>query len=129
MNTDPFSITDCFYPAIVRGRFASPIDALVALGVPGDEATDLVAASWRVSGADSPWASIVATTYGSRSVAVLPLADGRWAACNVFIDTLCVTQPEAERRLARLLKAGTRGTAGVLALAAGELSLVLETDR
>ncbi|MBV5333934.1 hypothetical protein JZU57_01555, partial [bacterium] len=85
---------------------------MVALGVPGDEATDLVAASWRVSGADSPWASIVATTYGSRSVAVVPLVDGRWAACNVFIDTLCVTQPEAERRLARLLKAGTRGTVG-----------------
>jgi hypothetical protein len=119
--TDTDRIARLFYPAIMRGRFVSPIDALVSLGVPADEARDLVLASWSTSGAGS----IAASTYGGRSVAVLPLPDGRWAACNVFLDARCATQQEAERRLARLLKPGTRGSASVLALRADELSLVL----
>ena len=119
-DPDPDPVSRLFYPAIMRDRFASPIDALVSLGVPADEARDLVVASWCASGAGS----IAATTYGGRPVAVLLLPDGRWAACNVFLDALCTTQQEAERRLARLLKPGTRGSASVLALRAGALSLV-----
>jgi hypothetical protein len=125
MNSSLFYGAGSFYPAIVRDWFVSPIDALVALGVPGDEATDLVTASWHTHAVGS----LVATTYGGRPVAVVPLPDGRWAACNVFFDTLCATQPEAERRLGRLLKVGTRGTAGVLTLVEGALSLVVDMGR
>lgn len=128
MNADNFPdsahLSPLFYPAIVRDRFVSPIDALVALGIPGDESTDLVIASWHTSATDRRVPSIVATTYGGRPVAVVPLADGRWAACNIFLDTLCATAQEAERRLDRLLKPGTRGTACVLTLQAGLFSLV-----
>lgn len=112
-----------FYPAIVRERFDSPIDALVSLGVPGDEAMDLVAASWCGGGSGS----IVATVPGGRQVAVVPVLAGRWAACSVFCEAHCATLQDAERRLDRLLRPGVRGVGGVLSLAVGELSLAGET--
>jgi hypothetical protein len=121
MTLPLFPHTGRYYPAIVRDRFDSPIDALIALGVPSDEATDLVAASWRECGAGS----IVTTIPGGRQVAVLAVSSGRWAACAVFLEAHCATQRDAERRLARLLKPGTRGTASVLSLVAGELSLAM----
>ena len=52
-----------------------------------------------------------------------------WAACNVFLEPLCLTQQEAERRVVRLLKPGTRGKAGVLALSAGNLALTMASNR
>jgi hypothetical protein len=125
MNSAPLAPADIFYPAIVRNKFDSPIDAFISLGVPTDEAMDVVAASWHASRAGS----LVTTTYGGRSVAVVPLPTGHWAACNVFLEPLCLTQQEAERRVVRLLKPGTRGKAGVLALSAGNLALTMASNR
>ena len=125
MNSASLAPADIFYPAIVRDKFDSPIDAFISLGVPSDEAMDVVAASWHASGTGS----MVATTYGGRSVAVVPLPTGHWAACNVFIEPLCSTQQEAERRIDRLLKPGTRGKAGVLALSAGNLALTIACNQ
>ncbi len=122
MNPDTFPDSCHFYPAIVRGRFDSPIDALVSLGVPGDEAMDLVAASWCGGGSGS----VVATVPGGRQVAVVPALAGRWAACSVFREAHCATRQDAERRLGRLLRPGMRGVGGVLSLAVGELSLAGE---
>lgn len=117
-------------PAVICAEFDSPIDALVSLCVPHDEAMNLVAAAWRsgesVSEAASEAASeatseagseavcILATLDGGRRVAALPQADGRWAACNAFLDPRCATRAEAERLLAKRLKRGRRGLVGVL---------------
>lgn len=101
-----------YFSAVVRDEYDSPIDALLALGVPRDEAMDLVAASWRESAA----ACIVTTVYGGRSVAVLPLPAGRWAACNVFRGKACATPHEAERRLEKLLRRGRRDYGGMFSL-------------
>lgn len=100
-----------YFPAIVCAEFDSPIDALISLCVPQDEAMDLVAASWR----DGQPSSIVATIDGGREVAALRMPDGRWAACNAFLDYACTTPSEAERKLQKLLKRGRRGMVGVLA--------------
>lgn len=119
MNTQLFPDIHHFYPAIVRERFDSPIDALISLGVPADEATDLVAASWSQGCAGS----IVTTTFGGRHIAVVAQGAGRWAACNFFAEALCTTQIDAERRLLRLFRPGTRGSAGILSLVCGEIAL------
>jgi hypothetical protein len=119
-----------YFPAVICAEFDSPIDALVSLCVPHDEAMNLVAAAWRsgesVSEAASEAASeatseagseavcILATLDGGRRVAALPQADGRWAACNAFLDPCCATRAEAERLLAKRLKRGRRGLVGVL---------------
>ncbi len=97
-----------YFPAILCVECDSPIDALVALCVPRDEAMDLVAASWRGDHA----ACVLATLDGGRAVAALRTPEGRWAACNAFLDCCCPTSPEAERQLARLLKRGRRGYVG-----------------
>lgn len=101
-----------YFPAILCDEHDSPIDALVSLCVPRDEATDLVAASW--AGAFS--GCILAVLDGGRHVAVLAMPDGRWAACNAFLADAVSTAREAERRLGRLLKRGRRGYVGVCAL-------------
>ncbi|MBK5913542.1 hypothetical protein CCR84_04240 [Rhodocyclus purpureus] len=94
-----------YFPVIVCAEHDSPLDALVAMKLPRDEAQDLVVASWlRVQGE-----AIVARIDGGRHVATLPLADGRWAAGNAYPEPACPTLADAERRLARLLRGGRRG--------------------
>ena len=108
-----------FFPAVICAEFDSPIDALVALCVPRDEAMDRVTASWSGGALDVesgvPAPSLLATVDGGRCVAVVRTADGRWAACNAFTEYACSTQAEAERRLQKLLKRGRRGCIGVMA--------------
>lgn len=90
--------------------FDSPIDALVALCVRRKEATELVNASWY----GDERGCIVTTLHGGRAVAALLTPEGRWAACNVFLDELFATPQEASRRLAELLRFGRRGYVGHL---------------
>ena len=118
MNPTPAIPLFSYFPAIVCTVCDSPIDALVALCVPRDEAMDLVAASWR----ESETGCIVATLDGGRPVAVLPTPDGRWAACNAFLGELCATPQEAARRLDKLLKRGRRGYVGCLPHAANPVN-------
>ena len=101
---------ESYFPAIICAEFDSPIDALIALCVPQDEAMNLVAASWR--NADS--SCVIATIDGGRNVAALRTPEGRWAACNAFLDYRCPTARDAERQLQKLLKRGRRGCVGTL---------------
>ena len=108
-----FSVV-AYFPAIVRDECDSPIDALVLLGVPRDEATDLVAATWDDRYGENGKEArvpecILCDIDGGRQVAVLRTPAGRWAACNAFPDKACAGRDEAERRLAKLLKRGRRG--------------------
>jgi hypothetical protein len=112
MNSANASSARRYFPAIVCVECDSPIDALVALCVPRDEAMAIVVASWRDEAA-----CVVASVAGGRAVAALRTAQGRWAACNAFTDHCCATPGEAERQLAKLLKRGRRGLVGVLAAA------------
>ncbi|SBT08442.1 conserved hypothetical protein [Candidatus Accumulibacter aalborgensis] len=105
MNALAWPAAHSYFPAIVCTEHDSPIDALVALCVPRDEATDLVAASW-AAGRSS---CLVTALDGGRPVVVLRTPDGRWAACNAFFGDLCSTPEEAARRLSRLLKRRRRG--------------------
>ena len=105
MNSTPVTTPLGFFPAIVCAVFDSPIDALVALCVPRDEAMDLVAAFW----GEGEALCIVATLDGGRPVAVLQTPEGRWAACNAFPGEMCATPQEAERRLDKLLRRGRQG--------------------
>jgi hypothetical protein len=88
----------------------SPIDALVALCVRRKEATELVNASWY----GNETGCIVTTLHGGRAVAALLTPEGRWAACNAFLDELFATPQEASRRLAELLRRGRWGYVGHL---------------
>ena len=99
-----------YFPAVICAEYDSPIDALIGLHVPQDEAQDLVAAAWSSGDARC----IVAHVDGGRSVAALCLSDGRWAACNAFLEHSCVSRLDAERRLSKLLKRGKRGLLGTL---------------
>jgi hypothetical protein len=108
MTPTPEPTLFSYFPAIVCTVCDSPIDALVALCVPRDEAMDLVAASWQKRSA----VCIVATLDGGRPVAALLTPEGRWAACNAFMDELCETPQEAARRLGKLLKRGRLGYVG-----------------
>lgn len=102
--------SDCFVPLIVCAEFDSPIDALLSLCVPHDEAMNLVAASWL---GDSK-SCVMTTVDGGRAVAVTRLPEGRWAACNAYLEYGCATRREAERRLGKLLRRQRRGCVGVL---------------
>ncbi len=102
-----------YFPAILCQTCDSPIDALVALCLPRDEAMLLVSSAWHENGA----ACLVATLHGGRKIAVLPTPEGRWAACNAFMDELYATPQEASKRLDRLLKRGRRGYVGYIELA------------
>lgn len=106
MNSTPDPLG--YFPAIVCLVCDSPIDALVALCVRRDEAMLLVTASRASIDAEC----IVATLHGGRSIAVLRTPEGRWAACNAFLDELFATPQEAGRRLDRLLKRGRLGYVG-----------------
>lgn len=86
-----------YFPAIVRAERDSPVDALVAACVPQHEALDLVVAAWWQPAAYY----LLATIEGGRSVVVVPTPDGRWAACNAFLDEMCRTAEEAEVCLSR----------------------------
>lgn len=98
--TTPFR----YFPAIIRSEHHAALDALIALDIPRGEVMNLVVAGWgRAIG------TILAEVDGGRPVAAVPLADGRWAACNTFPDQSCTCPEEAERRLKRLLKRGRRG--------------------
>ena len=108
MSPTPTAKRSGYFPAIVCIVCDSPVDALVALCVPRDEAMDLVTASWRGGEASC----IVATLHGGRPIAVLATPEGRWAACNAFLDEIFSTPQEAGRRLDRLLKRGRRGYVG-----------------
>ena len=97
-----------YFPAVVCVECDSPIDALLALCVPRDEAMDLVAASW----SDDVGECILTTVDGGRSVAAIRTPEGQWAACHAFLDHACATRKEAERQLGKLLKRGRRGYVG-----------------
>ena len=107
-----------YFPALLCTLCDSPIDALVALCVPRDEAMDLVAASWNsVQPSDQPsdqTTCLLATLDGGRTVAALRTEQGRWAACHAFHELACTTRRDAERALSKLLKRGRRGYVGVL---------------
>ena len=98
-----------FFPAVLCTLCDSPIDALVALCVPRDEAMELVAASWW--GTEPP-ECVLATLDGGRTVAALRTAQGRWAACHAFHELACATHSDAERVLQKLLKRGRSGYVG-----------------
>ncbi|MDD5298157.1 MAG: hypothetical protein PHU46_14705 [Rhodocyclaceae bacterium] len=97
-----------YFPAIVCVVCDSPVDALIALCVRREEAMRLVAASWAGGGAEC----IVATLHGGRTIAVLRTPEGRWAACNAFLDEFFATPQAAGRRLAELLRRGRHGYVG-----------------
>ena len=116
MNPGSIPSARRYFPAIICGEYDSPIDALLALCVPRDEAMDLVVAAWS-AGAVGCCDCVLATVDGGRDVAVLRRADGRWLACNAFLEFACTTRNEAERLLQKLQKRGRRGCIGVLAVA------------
>ena len=99
-----------YFPAVLCLLCDSPIDALVALCVPRDEAMELVAASW----ASGQSACVLATLDGGRTVAALRTEQGRWAACNAFHEQACATRHDAERALKKLLGRGRRGYVGTI---------------
>lgn len=97
-----------YFAAIVCSVCDSPVDALVALCVRRAEAMMLVHAAH--SGGES--GCIVAVLHGGRPVAVMLTPEGRWAACNAFLDEIFATPQEAGQRLDRLLRRGRRGCVG-----------------
>jgi hypothetical protein len=102
-----------YFPAVICVEYDSPIDALVGLHVPRDEAMDLVAAACADGRAGEPQC-VLARVDGGRHVAAILLPNGRWAACNAFVGQPCATPREAERRLKKLTKHGQRGTVGMM---------------
>lgn len=92
------------FPAITCSLHNSPIDALVALGVPREEVMELVTANWH-SGSDTIFARI----HGGRPVVAIGVAAGRWVACNAFPEKASADPREAQRQLDRLLKRGRQG--------------------
>lgn len=104
-------LNERYFPAVICAEYDSPIDALIGMHVPQDEAMDLVAAAWAAGGAKC----VLAFVDGGRCVAAILLPGGRWAACNAFVEDACTTRSEAERRLGRLLKRGKKGTVGTVA--------------
>lgn len=104
---------ECLYfPAVICAEYDSPIDALIGMHVPQDEAMELVAASWMDGNAEC----VLGSVDGGRGVAAILLPGGRWMACNAFVDQGCATAHEAERRLKKLLRRGRKGVVGALRL-------------
>ncbi len=102
--------TGGYFPAILCVICDSPIDALIALCVARTDAMALVTAARSHGHAHC----LVARLHGGRPIAVLQTPDGRWAACNAFVDELFATPQAAERKLQTLLKRGRRGYVGQL---------------
>ncbi|MDR2613962.1 MAG: hypothetical protein LBC91_01360 [Candidatus Accumulibacter sp.] len=101
---------EIYFPAVICAEYDSPIDALVSLRVPRDEAMDLLAAAW----ADGTAGCVLARLDGGRHVAAIRLPGGRWGACNAFVEQSCATPHEAGRRLEKLVKRGRRGAIGAV---------------
>ncbi|GHU26734.1 hypothetical protein AGMMS50256_04720 [Betaproteobacteria bacterium] len=101
---------EIYFPAVICAEYDSPIDALVGLHVPQDEAMDLVTAAW----ADGCARCVLARVDGGRHVVAILLPNGHWAACNAFVGQACATPREAERRLKKLTKRGRQGTVGTI---------------
>ena len=99
-----------YLPAIVCAVFDSPIDALVGVHVPQDEAMECVAAAWH----RGQTTCVLAEVDGGRAVAAIQAEDGRWRGCNAFPEHLCATLSEAERQLKKLVKRGRQGCIGRL---------------
>ena len=112
-NTSPLP-QKAYFPAVVCAEFDSPIDALVSLCVPLDEATTLVTASWQ----DDRRRPLVVTLDVGRSVAALMTDDGRWAACHAYLEHLTTNEQEALRQLGKLCKRGKRGMIGFACMSA-----------
>ena len=99
-----------YFPAILCTECDSPIDALVGLCVRRVEAMDIVAAAhWR-----GETGCLVATLHGGRKVAVIITPQGRWAACNAFMEEIFTTPQAAGRKLDSLLKRGRIGYVGYI---------------
>jgi hypothetical protein len=110
MEKSPTESRETYFPAVICAEYDSPIDALLGLHVPQDEAMDLVAAAW----ADGSARCVLARVDGGRQVAAILLPNGRWAACKAFVEQTCATPREAERRLKKLAKRGQQGTVGMV---------------
>jgi hypothetical protein len=104
---------ETYFPAVICAEYDSPIDALLGLHVPRDEAMNLVAAAWAEGRTSGPQC-VLARVDGGRHVAAILLPNGRWAACNAFVEQPCATPRDAERRLKKLMKRGQRGTIGTM---------------
>ena len=102
------SLEFSYIPAVVCGEFDSPIDALIGMHVPQDEAMELVAAAWH----RGQGRCVVASVDGGRAVAAIGLPGGRWAGCNAFPEHACTTLAAAERTLKKLVKRGRQGCVG-----------------
>ncbi len=107
LMTEP--ISKRYFPAIVCAEYDSPIDALIGMHVPQDEAMDLVAAAWHGKEAEC----VLASVDGGRAVAAIRMLDGRWAGCNAFPEQASTTRSEAERLLKKIVKRGRYGLVGV----------------
>lgn len=94
-----------YFPAILCVVCDSPIDALVALCVRRDEAIRLVAAA-RFQG---EILCLLTELHGGRPIVVLPMPDGRWAACNAYVNEYFATPEGAQKRLDELLRRGRQG--------------------
>jgi hypothetical protein len=46
MEKYPTEQRETYFPAVILGEYDSPVDALLSLRVPRDEAMDLLAAAW-----------------------------------------------------------------------------------
>lgn len=93
------------YPAVAYAEFDSPIDALIALGIPRDEAQETLVATWSATYANHHTAVITAThTEQQYLIAALHLPSTRWAACKVFLEKAWSTPREVERRMGQLFK-------------------------
>lgn len=112
-KTDPDARLMRHFPAVRCSLHHSPIDALVALGVPREEAMALVTATWHTGGD-----TIFARIQGGRPVVAIGVAAGRWAACNAFPDKASTDPGEAKRQLDRLLKRGRQGYVAAASAAA-----------
>jgi hypothetical protein len=104
-----------YFPAIVCTVCDSPIDALVALCVRRDEAMMIVTAARENH---HEMECFVATLHGGRPIAVLRTPEGRWAACNAFLDEVFATSEAAARKLSQLLRRGRQGYVGFAQCAA-----------
>ncbi len=99
-----------FVPVVVCSEHDSPIDALLAMHVPHDDASDAVTAALHAADGDlSAGFAVLAAVDGGRAVAAVRTEEGRWAAGNAFPEKASTTPAGAERELRRLLKRGRRG--------------------